>query len=142
MGRRECPNVCPARTRSRPTAAPSLRCRWWWQTLERVLPTAEYRIHQLYLTSCSNTWRQWRWTFTEQKQIVDTELLGSHYRWLERLYDEAKATVMARYTYDEHDCLTLTGIHPRGGRHSLHSKTHPAGDDEAAGVRSMGPLLP
>ena len=40
-----------------------------------------------------------------------TELLRSHYRWLERLYDEAKATVMARYTYDEHDCLTLTGIH-------------------------------
>ena len=69
----------------------------------------EYRIHQLCLKSCSHTWRRWRWRFTEQKQIVDTELLGSHYRWLERLRDEAKAAVMARYTYDEHDCLTLTG---------------------------------
>ena len=47
----------------------------------------------------------------EQKQIVATELLRSHYRWLERLRDEAKAAVMARYTYDEHDCLTLTGFH-------------------------------
>ena len=47
-----------------------------------------------------------------QKQIVDMELLRSHYHWLELLYDEAKATVMARYTYDEHDdCLALTGIH-------------------------------
>ena len=69
----------------------------------------EYRIHQLYLKSCSHTWRRWRWKSTEQKQTVDTELLRSHCRWLERLYDEAKATVMARHTYDEHDCLTLTG---------------------------------
>ena len=71
----------------------------------------EHKIHQLYLKSCSYTRRRWRWKFPEQKQIVDTELLRCHYRWLERLYDEAKATVMARYTYDEHDCLTLTGIH-------------------------------
>ena len=71
----------------------------------------DFRIHQLYLKSCSHTWRQWSWKFTEQKQIVDTELLGSHYRWLERLYDEAKATVMASYTYDEHDRFTLTGFH-------------------------------
>ena len=31
--------------------------------------------------------------------------------WLERLRDEAKAAVIARYSFDEHDCLTLTGFH-------------------------------
>ena len=35
--------------------------------------------------------------------------LRAHYHRLERLYDEAAARVTTRYTYDEHDCLNLTG---------------------------------
>ena len=47
----------------------------------------------------------------EQKQGDGMELLRFYVHRLKRPYDEAEATVMARYTYDEHDCLTLTGTH-------------------------------
>ena len=43
--------------------------------------------------------------------MFDTELLSSYGRRLKRLCDKAEATVMARYTYAEHDRLTLTGTH-------------------------------
>ena len=44
-------------------------------------------------------------------EASDTELRRSYGRRVKRLYDEAAATIMARYTYDGHDCLTLTGTH-------------------------------
>ena len=46
---------------------------------------------------------------TAKRQIVDTEVLRAHDTRVKRLYDEAVARVVARYTYDAHDCLTLTG---------------------------------
>ena len=52
-----------------------------------------YRIQQLYLKSCSYTWKRWTWKCTEQKQVVDTELLRSHGGQVKRLYDEAEATL-------------------------------------------------
>ena len=69
----------------------------------------QHRIHEFYLESRSCAWKRWRWKFTEQKRIVDTKLLRAHWHRLERLYDQVAARVMARYTYDGHDCLTLTG---------------------------------
>ena len=70
----------------------------------------EYRIHELYLQSCRYTWRRWRWRYTAGRQIVDAEVLRAHDTRVKRLYDEAVARVVARYTYDAHDCcLTLTG---------------------------------
>ena len=83
----------------------------------------QYRIHEFYWKSCSYAWRRWRWKFREEKQGVGTKLLRSHYRWLERLYHEAAARVMARCTYDGHDCLTLTGT-PSGVDPSVRPHQH------------------
>ena len=46
---------------------------------------------------------------TAQRQIVDTEALRDHDTRVRRIFDEESARVVARYTYDEHDCLTLAG---------------------------------
>ena len=46
--------------------------------------------------------------YTAQRQIVDTEALRDHDTRVRRIFDE-ESVVVARYTYDEHECLTLTG---------------------------------
>ena len=47
--------------------------------------------------------------FTNRQTASDTELMRAHWYQMEHLYDKAVAWVVARHTYDENDCLTLTG---------------------------------
>jgi len=48
--------------------------------------------------------------------VADTNLIGLHWHELERMYREAAAQVEARYNYDSHDCLHLTGVSPGTGQ--------------------------
>ena len=47
--------------------------------------------------------------FTNRQTASDTELMRAHWYQMEHLYDKAVAWVVARHTYDENVCLTLTG---------------------------------
>ena len=69
----------------------------------------QHRIREIYLESCRNASTQWRREFTRQQNASNTVLMRLCCFQLERIYGEAKARVMALSTYDEHDCLTLTG---------------------------------
>ena len=69
----------------------------------------QHRIHKLYLESCSHAWTRWGREFTQWQNASEMEPLGAQLYRMEHLYDEAVAEVVARHTYDEHECPTLKG---------------------------------
>jgi len=74
------------------------------------------RIQKIYLESCRQASSRWRREFARRQSVADTNLIGTHWHELERMYWEAAAQVEARYNYDSHDCLHLTGVSPGTGQ--------------------------
>ena len=64
--------------------------------------------HKLYLESRSHAWARWRREFTKRQNASGTKLMRAHRYRMEHLYNEAVARVVARHTYDENNCRTLT----------------------------------
>ena len=51
-----------------------------------------------------------------RQSVADTGLIGLHWHELGRMYREAATLVEARYNYDAHHCLHLTGVLPGTGQ--------------------------
>ena len=58
------------------------------------------RIQKIYLESCRQASSRWRGEFAKRQSVADTNLIGTHWHELERMYKEAAAQVEARYNYD------------------------------------------
>jgi len=54
--------------------------------------------------------------FARRQSAADSGLIGLHLHELKRMYREAATLVEARYNYDAHDCLHLTGVPPGTGQ--------------------------
>ena len=74
------------------------------------------RIQEIYLESCRQASSRWRREFARRQSVADSGLIGLHWDELKRMYGEAATLVEARYNYDAHDCLHLTGVLPGTGQ--------------------------
>ena len=102
--------------------------RWWMGNVHMGLHDLEMwerstdgghvqaRIQEIYLESCRQASSRWRREFARRQSAADSGLIGLHWDELKRMYGEAATLVEARYNYDAHDCLHLTGVPPSTGQ--------------------------
>ena len=68
------------------------------------------RIQKIYLESCRQASSRWRWEFARRQSVADTNLIGTHWHELERIYwggvSRTQCTQCARSAH----AVQLTGV--------------------------------